>query len=115
MRIIRKGPLPPDIFEEVNASNAVVFLKDGRCQVIYRDPMFGMVYNGGAHLEFKYAPHHQRWIKSRWLADLRRRELHLDALPRRHVAAIDDLTNTVVLASGGRRSYLADAEWEATA
>ena len=99
MRTIRTGPLPPDIFEWVNATHAVVLLKDGHCLVISRSPRTGQVYKGGAQLDYEFMPTGHRWIKHRWLADSRRRTLHLDTLPFHRVC--------------NRRVYmLTDAQWE---
>lgn len=96
MSKIQKGPLPPDIFDQVNATHALVFLPT-ETLVVYRNCGQGLnhgrVYKGGAtSLDDEFAPRHQRRIKARWLADPRRRELRLSvsAVPCR----------------------LTDAEWE---
>lgn len=108
MKRVRRGPLPDDIFDRVNTESAIVFLPRGQTLIVWRDPRtwaiggIGPVHlvskRGMCGLDNEFAPRGQGWIRARWLADPRRRELRLTELPsfRR-----------------GRRKffYLTDAQW----
>jgi hypothetical protein len=104
MKVVRSGPLPQDIFDEVNATHALAFSSVDGTRLVYivdRDPQSGLASRGAATLELRFIHTNQRRIRARWLSDPRRRQL---ALPYRHgrFTLTDDEWNGQAPLAGGK-------------